>query len=257
MAEPAKPVPASTLLLVRDGEAGLEVLLLTRHAASGFAAGALVFPGGKIDLADEGLFPGEPPSHPSPAFWVGAIRETFEECGVLLARRGGKLLDAAEVAALPREAAHDASAFSRLLGSEKLELATDLLVPFAHWITPPDSPKRFDTHFFVAPVPPDQRPAPDGHETTGLLWTSPHELVEAAKAGRANLVFATRLNLLKLGRSRTAAEALEAARRSKIVTVSPEFIEKPEGKFLRIPEEAGYGGSEFSAAGIQRAWKPS
>jgi 8-oxo-dGTP pyrophosphatase MutT (NUDIX family) len=244
------PVPASTVLLLRDGADGIEVLLVTRHAASGFAAGALVFPGGKVDPADDALAPAAIADPPGP-YWVAGIRETWEEAGILLARRRGetRLLEHEAVAGLPK------TGFASLIEECGFELASDLLVPYAHWITPIDVPKRFDTRFFLAPVPPEQRPTADERETQGLAWLTPRAALAAADAGRASLVFATRMNLLRLARSASVAEAIASARAAPVVTVCPEILDRPEGRCFRIPEAAGYGVGEISAAGIPRAWK--
>jgi 8-oxo-dGTP pyrophosphatase MutT (NUDIX family) len=245
----AAAIPASTVLLLRDGAQGLEVLLITRHSASGFAAGALAFPGGKVDPADETLAPAAL-APPGGAFRVAAIRETYEEAGLLLARRTGAeaLLGHDEVMALPK------ISFAALMAEAGLELAADLLVPYAHWITPADSPKRFDTHFFLARAPEGQRPSADERETHGLSWMRPEAALAEADAGRASLVFATRMNLVRLAASTSVTAALDAARAAPVVTVCPEIVKRPEGTFFRIPEEAGYGGGEIPAAGIARAW---
>jgi hypothetical protein len=147
--------------------------------------------------------------------------------------------------------------FPDVVAAGGLELATDLLVRYAHWVTPADSPKRFDTHFFLAPVPPRQRPLADERETHGLAWMRPRAAIEEADAGRASLVFATRMNLLRLAASASVADALEAARARPVVTVCPEVLKGPEGTLFRIPESAGYGVAEVSAAGIPRAWPGS
>ena len=246
---PAIPIPASTVLLLRDGAEGLEVLLITRHSASGFAAGALAFPGGKVDPGDEALAPAAL-APPGGAFRVAAVRETYEEAGLLLARRAGeeRLLGHEEVAALPK------IGFAALVAEARLELATDLLVPYAHWITPVDSPKRFDTHFFLAPVPEGQRPSADERETHGLGWMRRAAALAEADAGRANIVFVTRMNLARLAASRSVAAALDAARAAPVVTVCPEIVKREEGTFFRIPEAAGYGAGEIAASGIPRAW---
>lgn len=118
------------------------------------------------------------------------------------------------------------------------------MVPFAHWVTPVGLPKRYDTHFFLAPAPPDQAVVHDGFEAVETRWISPQEALAAAEAGRATVVFATRLNLMKLGAHESVATALAAARSGRIVTVCPEFADGPSGKILRIPSEAGYAISE-------------
>ena len=266
-AAPITPRPASTVLLLRDGPGGIEVLMVTRNVASDFAAGALVFPGGRVDAADA-----EPAvlsrcravggaDAAAMAFRVAAVRETFEEAHLLLARREGadRLLAAGEVdmieAALTARLGRTPQ-FADILAAGGIELATDLLVPFAHWITPIGPPKRFDTQFFLAPAPADQVAAHDGREAVDTVWISPQRAIAESEARRVTLVFATRMNLVKLGRGRTVADALAAARADTIVTVCPELIESPEGKVLRIPAAAGYGITEMPANLAARAWVP-
>ncbi|HEX3499502.1 MAG TPA: NUDIX domain-containing protein [Stellaceae bacterium] len=254
---PVAPRPAATLLLLRDGAAGLEVLMTARHEEAGFAAGALVFPGGKVDPVDAALigFCPDVPALDEAALVlrIAAIRETFEECGILLARGGGILLTGALLATLlDRHGASDAG-FAALVAAAELELATDDLVPYAHWITPVDRPKRFDTHFFLAPAVHDQIAVHDGREAVDAVWMTPASVLAGADAGRIKLVFATRMNLLKLARSATVADALAAARGAPIVTVTPVIEKTTGGPFVHIPEAAGYGGARFAAADIPRA----
>ncbi|MCC6915611.1 MAG: NUDIX domain-containing protein, partial [Rhodospirillaceae bacterium] len=166
--------PAATVLLLRDGGAGLEVFMGRRHPLTGFAGDALVFPGGRIDDADRAFarrgvcarVAGE--DETATAFRVGALRETFEESGVLLARTNGR---PAGAACAP---ARGGRAFAEFLEGEGLVLATDLLVPFAHWITPEGLfPNRFDTMFFLAAAPAGQVAAHDGEELVDSCWIAP------------------------------------------------------------------------------------
>jgi 8-oxo-dGTP pyrophosphatase MutT (NUDIX family) len=158
--QPVTPRLAATLLLLRDGGDGLEVLMVSRHEEAGFAAGALVFPGGKVDPVDAALAACCPPApdldETALVLRIAAIRETFEECGILLARGNGALLTAELLAALLTRHGNADAGFAALVAAAGLELATDHLVPYAHWITPVDRPKRFDTHFFLAPAAHDQ-----------------------------------------------------------------------------------------------------
>ena len=261
------PRPAATTLLLRDGSSGLEVLMITRNVAVDFAGGALVFPGGRVDAAD-----GEPAmlrccrtvagaSVAAMALRVAAVRETFEEAHVLLARPKGseRLISAHELDALETE--HRAALgrephFADLVASGRIELATDLLTPFAHWITPVGPPKRFDTHFFLAAAPVDQVAAHDGLEAVETVWISPDRAIADSEAKRITLVFATRMNLAKLARAGDVAAALASAGREAIVTVCPELVETPSGKMLRIPAAAGYGITEMPAHLTTRAWVP-
>lgn len=266
-AEEVIPRPAATVLLLREGPTGFEVLMVTRNVASDFASGALVFPGGRVDAAD-----GEAAlasccravggaDAAQTAFRVAGIRESFEEAHVLLARpKGGdRLLSAHALETLEARLAVELGRlphFHDLVATGEIELATDLLVPFAHWITPVGPPKRFDTHFFLAPAPADQVAAHDGREAVDTLWISPQKAIAEADAKRVTLVFATRMNLLKLAKSTDLATALANARSATIVTVSPELVDSPDGPLLRIPESAGYGLTEVRADIAVRAWKP-
>jgi 8-oxo-dGTP pyrophosphatase MutT (NUDIX family) len=265
MAENRSPVPAAlsaTILLVRDGARGLEVFMVQRHHRIDFATGAMVFPGGKLEEGDfdaalrgrargaEGL------SNAELALRAGAIRETFEEARVLLARRRGQeaLLSGAELRAV--EVRHRAALeghalrLPELTAAEDLELACDRLVPFAHWITPEFMPKRFDTWFFLVAAPADQIAVHDGHESVDSLWLRPSDAVAEAGAGRRMIIFPTLLNLKKLGRAASVAEALGAARREPIVTVLPRVVETERGRVLRIPPDAGYGLAEETVEGL-------
>ena len=234
-------LPAATILVVRDAPAGIEVLMVRRHGNSGFAAGALVFPGGKVDEGDHALAARCPPGDLLP-FRVAAIRETWEEAGILLARRPGAahLLDHDDVPN-PRETADFAAALTR----HGFELATVRLRHFAHWITPEAEPRRFDTQFFIAAAPPGQQAVADGYETLDCQWIAPTDAIREADAGRALVVFPTRLNLLKLGRSRDVAEALDRATNEPVVTVRPDMFNEGSERVIRIAAGAGYDVTEL------------
>jgi 8-oxo-dGTP pyrophosphatase MutT (NUDIX family) len=255
------PVPlAATVLLLRDGGAGLEVLMITRHAETVFAGGAAVFPGGRQDAEDAApslrrhcaKVPGA--DTVQMALRVCAIRETFEEAGLLLARRAGsdRLLTGAEIKAIEaalRRKLDRAPDFSELVIQGELELATDLLVPFAHWITPVIRPRRYDTYFFLAPAPDAQEALHDGHEAVASIWVSPAQAAADGAAQRVKMIFATRFNLQKLARNATREAAFAAARADTIVTVCPEYRETPQGLMWCIPIEAGYGVAETPVSG--------
>ena len=253
------PVPAraaASLLLGRDGANGPELFLLARNRSSSFASGALVYPGGAVDTADrspalrarsegaEGL------DDDALALRIAAIREAFEECGLLLARDPGSsaLLGRRRVDAIKRRyegaLADHSLDLLELADAEDLVLACDHLVPFAHWITPETQPKRFDTYFFLAAAPADQVARHDGHESTASVWITPDSLVADADAGKWYVMFPTRLNAQKFGRSTTVAEALAAARAEPVVTVMPRGKKIEGGRRLEIPATAGYGLTE-------------
>lgn len=248
--EIAPALPAATIMLVRDGPSGLEVLMVRRHAKSSFAAGALVFPGGKVDADDHDLSRACPAGELL-AYRVAAIRETWEEAGILLARRQGgmpALLDAAEVHRLREAHPHPASTMRRIVSEERIALATDRLVHYAHWITPEAEPRRFDTQFFIAAAPLGQAAISDGYETLDCVWIGPEAALREAEAGRAILMFPTRLTLLKLGRSRTAAEALARAAREPVVTVQPVMTIEGNERIIRIGADSGYEPTEMRFA---------
>jgi 8-oxo-dGTP pyrophosphatase MutT (NUDIX family) len=253
-ATPAVPRPAATVVILRDGADGLEVFMVVRHHEIDFASGALVFPGGKVDPEDGDAAWEKLAPHAGQAidrsFVVAAARETFEEAGLVLARRRGSdtLLDAAEAARL--DAAYrnrlrsDEATFLDLVRREDLVLATDLMVPFAHWITPVTQPKRFDTHFLLVCAPVTQLGAHDGTESVEGFWITPQQALADAKAGSRTVLLPTQMNLTKLSRSATVAEAVAAARSDPIVTVTPRVERMATGRTLHIPAEAGYGVTE-------------
>jgi 8-oxo-dGTP pyrophosphatase MutT (NUDIX family) len=247
MNDPSPVRPAATVLLVRDGDSGLEVFMVVRHHKIDFASGALVFPGGSVDAGDHAIAVEYAGRGAATALderdrlsRVAALRETFEECGVLLARQrgSGEGLGARAVNSHGRS-------FDELIAAENLELALDALIPFAHWITPPILPKRFDTRFYIAAAPADQLAIHDGSESVDSVWISPTGALKAADAGTYTLVFATRLNLQLLAQSADVASALAAARARRIVTVEPVAVKTATGYTMRIPIEAGYGGEVF------------
>ncbi len=249
--EAVTPVPAATLMLIRDGANGLEVFMVERHHQIDFATGALVFPGGKIDKAD--YEPGirnrcenaDRFSELELGLRVGGIREAFEECGVLLAHDAGGagLVPAERLRGLEhyrQELVEGKVTMLEFLLKENLVLLPENLVPFAHWITPPMVPKRFDTHFFIIEAPADHIALHDGHESVDSVWITPAKVLEEGDAGRRTVIFPTRMNVQKLGHSNSVKEALANARASKIVTVSPQMMKGENGPYLKIPEEAGY-----------------
>ncbi len=245
--------PASTVLLVRDGAIGLEVFMVVRHREIDFASGALVFPGGAVEADDYAIAAdaarcglGAGLDERTRALKVAAVRETFEECGVLLARpRGSNLmLEGARSAAL--RATAKGRSFAETIAAEDLELALDALTPFAHWITPAILPKRFDAHFYIAAAPADQLALHDGSESVDSTWIHPARALAEAEAGKYTLVFATRLNVRMLAESRDVASAIAAARARRIVAVEPAATKTESGFLFELPIEAGYGAGPFA-----------
>jgi len=266
--EPVPAIPSATVLLIRDGSEGLEVFMVQRHHQVDFAMGALVFPGGKVDPVDaepslRERCDAEPDSKDERVVRVAAIRETFEESGILLARLrpSGELVAGERLRMIEsrhRDALnHGQITLGEIADAEDLTLACDLLVPFAHWITPELAPKRFDTHFFLVTAPRDQVALHDGRESVDSTWTTPAAALADADAGRCTIVFPTRLNLMKLARSHAVEEALAKAKAAPIVTVMPRIEQTDAGAVLRIPAEADYDVVEAPVDGLAKIFRRS
>lgn len=257
--EPAAPRPATTVLLLRPSKRGdkaspLEVFMVVRHHQIDSFSGAIVFPGGKLEEADGDkrlrARSGGPAtiSDDELKFRIAGVREAFEECGVLLARKRGQkaLIAAADLKPIEdrwrAKLAKDEASILDLVEAEDLELATELMTPYAHWITPTFVPKRFDTWFFLAEAPEDQVALHDGSESTDSVWIGAQEAIDEATAGKRTLVHATQKNLELLAEGGTVAGAIAAAAVRKIVTVQP-WVETRDGKrYLHLPPDAGYRG---------------
>jgi len=263
-AEAVAPRPASTILLLRDSAAGeIEVFMMVRHYEIDFNSGALVFPGGSIDKGDKDIIAspelysgGDGLEAGALSFRIAAIRETFEESGILLARPRGStaLVDAkraSQIEAADRAALCEGkTTFLKVLIDNGILLALDELVPYAHWITPEGMPKRFDTWFFLAAAPPEQAGAHDGRESTDSIWVSPREALAGGESGRFKLPFPTTRNLIRLGKQPSVRAALADSRGKPIVTVMPVMTRLNGGRQLRIPIEAGYDGEVFEVGAV-------
>ncbi|HTJ62309.1 MAG TPA: NUDIX hydrolase [Alphaproteobacteria bacterium] len=246
---PAVPRPAASVLLLRDSPNGIEVFMATRHQGSSFMPGVLVFPGGAVDAEDADLAPANGPE--DAVSRIAGIREVFEEAGFLLARAKGQdnLVPPVRFADLLHRyraslAAGEGS-FAAMLAVEGLVPATDLMVPFARWITPVIRKKRFDARFFLARAPEGQIGAHDDQELINSRWIGAAEALDAVKRGEVKIVFVTRSNLGLLAKSRTVEEALAAARARPIVPVEPQLFDHADGPALRIPADAGYDITEI------------
>lgn len=252
--QPAPAAPSATILMLRQRPSGLEVFMVVRHHQIDFASGALVFPGGKADPQDfdDDLLAhldGAAEDVDMRAIQVSAIREAFEECGILLAREEGQsgLVSAERLRQLEdyRTTLHRGEvALKTFVERERLRLACDQLVHFAHWVTPTMLPKRFDTHFFLAAAPEDHLAVHDGHESVDSVWIRPADALEGARSGKYTIIFPTLRNIEKLAESTTVEAAIEAARKSRIVRVLPWTERREDGNYLCIPTEAGYAVSE-------------
>ena len=240
---PVTPLPAATILLLRDGARGLEVLMIERHTRISFAGGALVFPGGKVDAEDRLLLAHCVADAEGDTLIsrIAAIREAYEEARILLAHHTGStdLMSADEVHAFHEHYVRTGDFLSTVLATG-VTLATDLLVPIAHWITPVGLPKRFDTQFFVALGPTEQIALEDGFEAVETLWTTPQAALNAEESGNRILMVPTFFVLRKLAKSRSAAEAIEAARIGPVHPITADLIQTDDGETANIPADSGY-----------------
>ncbi len=235
---PVIPRPSAALALLRDrperpSEAGeVEVFMVRRHVRSEFVPDVFVFPGGSVKAEDRDaeLTPGlcapvaAGPTALGGGVRVAALRECFEEAGVLLARRGGADLaigpaGVARFAGYRDDLQQKRATLGEIAQREGLTLATDELVPWAHWITPEGMPKRFDTHFFLAAMPPGQQASHDQLEVTDSAWVTPEEALRGFEAGAFPLVFATIEQL----RALTGLASTQAAR-ARFASTTPRTI---------------------------------
>jgi 8-oxo-dGTP pyrophosphatase MutT (NUDIX family) len=252
---PSEPRLSATVLIIRDGESAPQVLMVKRHYEIDFAAGALVFPGGKAndedsDPAWDAFTDGDFGPVQQDAR-IAAVREAFEESGLLLARHAGARGPGAALVGpeiseklAPHRGPVDRreESFLALMREHDLILALDSLIHFGHWITPEMMPKRFDTHFYLAPAPDDQIAAHDGRETTDAVWLEAQEALDLELDGKATIIFPTRMNLIKLARATSVNDAAERFGAEEVVMVLPRAGKDEAGTpCLFIPEEAGYG----------------
>jgi 8-oxo-dGTP pyrophosphatase MutT (NUDIX family) len=215
MADTEIPIkPAATVMLLRDTADGLEVFMLRRTHAAAFAGGMYVFPGGKVDAAD---------GDGDAAFVVAAVRECYEECGVLLAIDAqGRMVDDGHPALAHRDGVHDGTVDVRALAADHgLRLVTDALAWVSHWITPKgETTRRFDTRFYVAASPAGQTSHHDDNETVASMWVRPADALSRHEAGELQLMPPTIANLRFLG----AHDTVEAAMAASWAVGTPECI---------------------------------
>jgi glyoxylase-like metal-dependent hydrolase (beta-lactamase superfamily II)/8-oxo-dGTP pyrophosphatase MutT (NUDIX family) len=255
------PRPAATLIVLRDGERGFEVLMLRRPASMVFAGNAFVFPGGSVDEADSdsevadltvglddkaasaklGL------AHGGLAYWITAIRECFEEAGLLYAaHESGELVHVpfrdvvAQRAAMASVARNDA-AFAQVVRESRGRIAADRLEYFSRWITQAGRPRRFDTRFFVALAPEHQTAIHNEAEADEHIWIDPREALERNGRGEFNLLFPTLKTLEALARFKRANEVLEFARQPRPVEpMEPRTALAREGPRILVPGDYAY-----------------
>ena len=254
VAGPARP--AATVVMLRDADnngGGLEVFLIKRHGLSDVLGGAYVFPGGKVDRGDAELDMDahldqapfalhaaldEPDIEPLTAagLYVAALREAFEESGVLFAQNA-TADDAARAYALLREG----HAFEEVLALMQLRLTASCLVPWSRWITPQMPSvmsKRFDTRFFISEAPANQVARHDNHEATESIWLTPRAALEQYRDGQIELAPQQIMSLAHLSRYSTVNDALHAARNRKPPVIQPEPFDDDGVRVLTYPGDA-------------------
>jgi 8-oxo-dGTP pyrophosphatase MutT (NUDIX family) len=258
----AEPRHASTVVLLRDQAEGMQAYLLRRTRTMAFAAGMYVFPGGSVDPRDETLAD-DAWAGPPPAEWAkllsadealtkalvcAAVRETFEESGVLLAGAGpddvvadttGEDWEADRAALVDRSLS-----FAAMLGRRGLVLRADLLRPWAHWITPEVEPRRFDTRFFVAALPSGQLTRDVGGEADRVAWVRPADALAAADSGEMGMLPPTAFTLSELATYDTVAAVLAAGTARDVKPVLPKIVlgDDDEARLL-LPHDEGYPGT--------------
>ena len=248
---PAPPRPAATILLMRDGAAGLEVLLMRRGRNAGFVPGAYVFPGGRVDRSDaephvvehlDGLdeeaaarrleLPdGDPPAL---AYYLASLREAFEETGILVARHPNG--DAPPTAAADRDVdilrddlMEDRVTFAEALDRLGVRLDGGSVEYMAHWITPEVEPRRYDTRFFAAKVPGDAEAVVDPREMTDAVWLGPADALRRFRGGSLPMVFPTIRTLMDLSDFPSVDAVLAHLRTLRIPTIMPRLVMTPTG----------------------------
>lgn len=253
---------AATVMMVRDQRDGLHVFMLRRNLESAFVGGAYVFPGGAVDDADrhtdlEALCRGRTDVQASEAlgieqgglaFWVAAIRECFEEAGVLLAYgSGGEMVSMGDDAVASRFQRHreavdnGARRLVDVCAEERLLLAVDHMHYFSHWITPEGAPRRYDTRFFVCAAPPEQTPLHDDRETIANCWIRPADAIERYERGEFDLIFPTLKSLEAIDRFERSADLLAAAAAAGMAPgMHPRLSADGHGVRIRLPGDPGY-----------------
>ena len=262
--DPSYPRPAATIILARDSDRGIEVFMMKRTTAVSFAQGMYVFPGGGLDDSDHtedmhALCVGIDDARASMelgidtgglAYWVAAIRECFEEAGLLMGYRNTSSLipldatDAEKLAALRVELTKNESTFAQVLHREHMRVATDQLIYYSHWITTPGRPRRYDTRFFIASAPAEQIAMHDNTETVAHLWVRPTEALALHHRGEFSLMFPTIKTLESLERFGRVQDLLAYAQtKPQIPATTPHSSTARDGS-IRMLVQSDYAYAE-------------
>lgn len=251
---------ASTIMLLRDGRAGIEVLMVRRHLKSDFVGGAYVFPGGAVDADDSSLetcCAGLDDRSASRAlgidegglaYWVAGIRECFEETSIMLACDPSRTLPGfngpgrnAWLAEQRRRLQEKKVRFADSVQEWGLKLATDRVHYWGHWVTPEEQLRRYDTRFFLASVPDGQDGIHDGNELTESAWVTPQAAIDRSRTGEWVVVLPTLYNLKMLSRFSSVTGAERAARtRRPEPAILPRLVRGRTGIRILLPGDAEY-----------------
>ncbi len=247
---------AATVMLLRQDGAVMKVLMLKRNLNLEFVGGAYVFPGGKVDVGDsspailkrcDGLDDQAASVNLGVdsgglAYYVAAIREAFEEAGVLVGSRpDGSMPAKADLDSARERLLAGEVDFQSILEGLDLRLSVSELNYFAHWITPEGPPRRFDTRFFVARAPEGQVGQHDMSETVSSVWISPQDAIKAAHEHTLEIILPTMRNLMAIGRFSHVEEVIHAARSAQSVDlVVPKLIRDSDGLRILLPGDPGY-----------------
>ena len=260
---PVEPRPAATVVLLREGAAGLEALLTHRPATMAFAPGVHVFPGGRVDRADSAAslaarsaispveaaaaLGGDLAPGPAHAAHVAAIRELFEEAGVLLADvRGPEPGRDARIGAARSALVRGETTLAELADDLDLRLRTDLLVPLSRWVTPPSMPRRFDARFFAAILPSRSEATFEGDEVAAHAWLRPSDALAAMAAGRLAMWLPTSTTLQQLEHARSIEEICDRLAPGPLGRI--EVTEAADGVTrIDMPAGGGVAGQPVSA----------
>lgn len=246
---PVAPVDAATLVLVRDGAAGLEVFCVERAVESRFMGGAVVFPGGRVEVDDHdpawAEVAGATPARAADlgdeaggrALTVAACRESLEEAAILPVDGA---LGHDDVLALRDTLALSAAAFRQALRDAGLRIDLQQLVPFARWVTPAAERRRFDARFFMVRAPEGQPGAPDAHETTRSFWARPGDVLQRWEAGELQLAPPTHHTLWSLTNAGSVDAALDAAAGRALTAIHPHLIEHEGTRALTLPGDPAH-----------------
>jgi len=270
---PVPILPAATVMLIRDavdqdGAPDVEVCMLRRNLASEFVAGVYVFPGGRVDPEDHGpsveaLCRGRSDAEASAAlgvesgglaYWVAALRECFEEAGVMLARHRrddgageGALLDTTDPVVAARFAAYRDAVNGQEIGlldicrQEDLVLVVDSVHYISHWITPELAPRRYDTRFFITTAPPGQVASHDDGETIATIWVRPRDALSREAEGAIELLPPTIANLRSIEGFRSTGEVMSwASQVTGVITVLPIVLVEDGHVLILRPGDDGY-----------------